>query len=156
MITTGAVRDDGTSRSYVIPEYPAVADYRMVGALVDAARARGARWHAGITWSLDAFYARNAIVVDGDGIGSMSHRGYWTGAQEERIRDLRTAGVLNCEMEAGITLTLAGLFGLRAGAICVVSDRTPWPGPAAIDLDRNMGVCIEVATAALVSLAQGA
>src|SRR5512138_117772 len=28
VVTTGAVRDDGTSRSYVAPEYPAVADWR--------------------------------------------------------------------------------------------------------------------------------
>jgi uridine phosphorylase len=154
VITTGAVRDDGTSRSYVIPEYPAVADYRVVATLVAAARAGGARWHAGITWSLDAFYARNAVLTETGGIGSMSFGGYWTSAQEERIRDLRTAGVLNCEMEAGVTLTLAGLFGLRAGAICVVSDRTPWPGPAAIDLDRNMAACIAVANAAMLSLAK--
>ena len=50
-------------------------------------------------------------------------------------------------------LTLAGLFGVRAGCICVVSDRTPWPGPAAIDLDRNMGECIEVAGQAMRTLA---
>ena len=154
VISTGAVRDDGTSRSYVAPEYPAVADYRVVGALVAAARAAGAPFHAGITWSLDAFYARNAIATPGGGMGSMSMGGYWTSSQEARIRDLRTAGVLNCEMEAGIVLTLAGLFRLRAGAICVVSDRTPWPGPAAIDLDRNMHRCIEVATAAMLRLAR--
>jgi len=29
VITTGAVREDGTSRSYVVPEYPAVADWRV-------------------------------------------------------------------------------------------------------------------------------
>ena len=154
VITTGAVRDDGTSRSYVTPEYPAVADYRIVSALVAAARDRGVRFHSGITWSLDAFYARNAILTQGGGMGSMSFGGYWTAAQEERIRDLRSAGVLNCEMEAGVILTLAGLFGLRAGAVCVVSDRTPWPGPAAIDLDRNMGTCIEVASAAMLTLAR--
>lgn len=155
VITTGAVRDDGTSRSYVVPEYPAVADWRVVGALVEAARARGAPFHVGITWSLDAFYARNAVLLPDGGFGSMSFGGYWTRAQEERIRELRTAGVLNCEMESGILLTLAGLFGLRAGCICVVSDRTPWPGPAAIDLDRNMSACIEVATAAMLALAEG-
>ena len=162
VITTGAVRDDGTSRSYVVPEFPAVADYRVVSALVTAARQRGARFHTGITWSLDAFYARNAILTPDDaaastkryGMASMSFGGYWTAAQEERIRALRSAGVLNCEMEAGVLLTLAGLFGLRAGAVCVVSDRTPWPGPAAIDLDRNMGTCIEVASAAMLTLAR--
>jgi uridine phosphorylase len=66
---------------------------------------------------------------------------------------MRCAGVLNCEMESGVLLTLAGLFDVRAGCICVVSDRTPWPGPAAIDLDRNMGECIDVAGQAMCALA---
>lgn len=153
VITTGAVRDDGTTRSYVVPEYPAVADWRLVTALAEAAEARGLRWHAGITWSLDAFYARNAVLGADGSLRSMSFGGYWTRALEERIRDLQRAQVLNCEMEAGAILTLAGLFGLRAGCICVVSDRTPWPGPSEIDLDRNMAACIEVAADAMGQLA---
>lgn len=152
-ITTACVRDDGTSRTYVIPEYPAVADHRVVGALVDAARSRGVRAHTGITWSLDAFYVRNAIAGPGGSMSSMSVGGYWPSHLETRIRDMQQARVMNCEMEAGVILTLAGLFGIRAGAICVVSDRTPWPGPSALDLDRNMDDCIEVATRAMLSLA---
>jgi uridine phosphorylase len=150
VVTTGAVRDDGTSRSYVVPEYPAVADHALVGALLAAAKERGAPCRAGITWSLDAFYARNAIATEGGGMASMSVGGYWTRGHADRIHDMRAARVLNCEMEAGTLLTLANLFGVRAGAICVVSDRTPWPGPAEIDLDRNMGQCIEVATTAML------
>lgn len=156
VVTTGAVRDDGTSRSYVIPEYPAVAHHAVVGALLAAATARGARAHAGISWSLDAFYARNAVLGAGGGLESMSFGGYWTPEHEARVRAMQAAGVLNCEMEAGAILTLAGLFGLRAGCICVVSDRTPWPGPAAIDLDRNMEACIAVATDAMLALAKSA
>jgi uridine phosphorylase len=152
VITQGAVRDDGTSRSYVGPEYPAAAHHRVVAALEDAALEAGAPHHVGITWSLDAFYARNAIATADGGMASMSFRGYWPSHLEARIRDMRSAGVLNCEMESGVLLTLASLFGLRAGCICVVSDRTPWPGPAAIDLDRNMERCIAVATAALQKL----
>jgi uridine phosphorylase len=153
-ITTGCVRDDGTSRTYVVPEYPAVADHRVVGALVDAAAALGIPAQTGITWSLDGFYVRNAIAGPGDSMTSMSVGGYWPSHLEARIRDMRQARVMNCEMEAGILLTLAGLFGIRAGAICVVSDRTPWPGPSALDLDRNMGDCITVATAAMLALAR--
>ncbi len=152
VVTTGAVRDDGTSRSYVIPEFPAVADYRVVAALTGAARESGHRWHAGITWSLDAFYARNAVRREDGSLASMSVGGYWPSHLEPRILDLQAAGVLNCEMEAGVMLTLASLFGRRAGCICVVSDRTPWPGPAEIDLDRNMATCIEVAQAAMLTL----
>jgi uridine phosphorylase len=145
VVTTGAVRDDGTSKTYVVPEYPAVADHRLVSALCAAARARGARCHAGITWSLDAFYARNAILRPDGSMASMIAGGYFPRALEERIRDMQAARVLNCEMEGGVLLTLAGLFGLRAACLCVVSDRTPWPGPSAIDLDRNMATAIEVA-----------
>jgi uridine phosphorylase len=153
VVTTGSVRDDGTSRSYVIPEYPAVADHAIVGALLRGAEAVGHRTHAGISWSLDAFYARNAILDDQGGMASMSVDGYWPSHLETRIRDMQQARVLNCEMESGITLTLAGLFGIRAGCICVVSDRTPWPGPAEIDLDRNMGACIDVASRAMLEVA---
>lgn len=154
VITTGSVRDDGTSRSYVVPEYPAVADWRLVAALCDAAREQEAVWHAGLTWSLDAFYMRNAVLMEDGGMASMSHGGYKPHGLAERIEDMRAARVLNCEMESGVLLTLAGIFGLRAGCICVVSDRTPWPGPAAIDLDRNMATCIRVATAAMLRVAR--
>ena len=154
VVTTGAVRDDGTSTAYVIPEYPAVADHRVVASLMSAAEQRGAHARAGITWSLDAFYARNALVAGDGGLESMSVDGYFPSHWPARIRDMQAAGVLNCEMESGVLLTLAGLFGWRAGCICVVSDRTPWPGPAAIDLDRNMAICIEVASAAMLDLAK--
>jgi uridine phosphorylase len=155
VITTGAVRDDGTSRSYVIPEYPAVADYRVVNALVQAARARDVRASAGLSWSLDAFYARNAILGPGGAIESMSFEGYRPPGLSERILQMQAARVLNCEMESGILLTLAGLFGLRAGCICVVSDRTPWAGPAEIEIDKNMEACISVALDAMLRLAKG-
>lgn len=155
VITTGAVRDDGTSRTYVIPEYPAVAHHAVVAALEDAARARGVRFRSGITWSLDAFYARNAVLGEDGAHLSMSHEGYWPSHLRERIRDMRAARVQNCEMESGILLTLAGVFGLRAGCICVVSDRTPWPGPSEIEIDKNMDACIAVATDAMLRLGAG-
>jgi uridine phosphorylase len=154
VITTAAVRDDGTSRSYVVPEYPAAADHRLVAALLEAAESRGVRHRAGITWSLDAFYVRNAVLQPDGSMASMSVGGYWTREHAERIQDMRIARVQNCEMEAGVLLTLAGLFGVRAGCICVVSDLTPWPGPSHIDLDRNMAVCIEVALDAMLSVAK--
>lgn len=153
VITTGAVRDDGTTRSYVAPEYPAVADWRVVGALVAAARAAGVRWRAGVTWSLDAFFARNARLAPDGALASAHFGGYWTPEHEAQLRAMQAAGVLNCEMETGALLTLAGLFGLRAGAICVVSDRTPWRPGEPFDLDRNMAAAIAVAHDAIARLA---
>jgi uridine phosphorylase len=152
VITTGAVRDDGTSRSYVPAEYPAIADYRIVAALAQAARDRGVRATCGISWSLDAFYARNAALAADGEIESMSFPGFAVPGLAQRIADYRGARVLNMEMESGVLLTLAGLFGLRAGCICVVSDRTPWPGPSELDIDKNMDACIAVANAAMLAL----
>ena len=155
VITTGAVRDDGTSRSYVLPEYPAVASWQVVSALVTAARARGVRHAVGVTWSLDAFYARNAVLGADGAIESMSVGGFRPPELESRLTAMRDARVQNCEMESGVLLTLASLFGLEAGCICVVSDRAPWPGPAELDIDKNMDACIAVATDAMLALAQG-
>lgn len=150
VVSTGAVRDDGTSRSYVLPEYPALADHELVGALLAAAARRDARCRAGITWSLDAFYMRNAVATADGGMAGMSVGGYWPAENARRLEDMRAARVQNMEMEAGVLLTLAGLFGVRAGCICVVSDLTPWPGPGEIDLDRNMAECIEIGVEAML------
>jgi uridine phosphorylase len=156
VITTGAVRDDGTSRSYVLPEFPAVADWAVVAALVAAARARGVRHAVGVTWSLDAFYARNAVLGPEGTIETMSFAGYRAPELEARLVQMRAARVQNCEMESGILLTLGALFGLQTGCICVVSDRAPWPGPAELDIDKNMDACIGVATDAMLALVKGA
>jgi len=154
VITTGAVRDDGTSASYVEPSYPAVASHEVVTALVEAARERGTRFRTGFTWSIDAFYARNAVLGEGGAIESMAFGGYRAPGLAQRIEQMRDARVLNIEMESGILLTLAGLYGLRAGCICVVSDRAPWPGPAELDIDKNMDSCIAIAVDAMLRLVQ--
>jgi uridine phosphorylase len=158
VITAGAVRDDGTTKSYVTPEYPAVADYEIVGALVKAAKESGARFHVGITWSMDGFYARNKTLAEHGKLRSMSHKEYSQSWMNSILLDLKQARVQNCEMEAATILTLSNLFGLKAGCICAVSDRAPWPGPAAesLDLERNMAGCIDIATKAMLEIAQGA
>lgn len=155
VISTGAIRDDGTSKTYVQPEYPAVASYEVVAALVAAAKASGARHHTGITASTDGFYSRNKVSVDGK-ILPMSHKSFDQTRGNDPLLDWKAAGALNVEMESGVTFTLANLFGLRAGAICTVSDRTPWvsPGQDALSLDQNIRGAIDVAIAAALALAK--
>ena len=155
VITTGAVRDEGTSKSYILPEYPAVAHYEVVSALVAASRSAGVPVHTGVTWSMDGFYARNKVLGADGSLVSMSYRGYSQSWMMAFVQDLKAAGVKNCEMESSAILTLAGLFGLRAGCICTVSDLTPWPGPStgSLDLDRNMTQLIEIAIQAMLQIA---
>ena len=111
VITTGAVRQEGTSDEYVREDYPASADDRVVGALVTAAERLGYDYHVGITASTDSFYA---------GQGRPGFEGFEAAGSDELVPDLRAARVLNFEMEAAAILTLANLYGLRAGAVCTV------------------------------------
>ena len=111
VITTGAVRQEGTSTEYVREDYPATADPRVVSALVAAAEELDYDYHLGITCSTDSFYA---------GQSRPGFDGFEARDSEANIDELRDAGVLNFEMEAASILTLAGIYGLRAGAVCTV------------------------------------
>ena len=111
VISTGAVRLEGTSKQYVRVEYPALASYEVVSALVEAAEGLGYRYHVGITASTDSFYCGQARP---------GFKGYWQSWINDLIPDLSAANVINFEMEAAALFTLANLFGLRAGAVCAV------------------------------------
>ncbi|MDI6819393.1 MAG: nucleoside phosphorylase [Candidatus Hodarchaeaceae archaeon] len=95
IIATAAVRADGTSKVYVPAEYPAVADFGVVSALTKAAEKLGTKAHVGKVVSTDAFYAGQLDI--------------WG-----------KANVLSAEMECSTIFTVAGLKGLRAGAILAV------------------------------------
>ncbi|ARS88504.1 nucleoside phosphorylase [Natrarchaeobaculum aegyptiacum] len=111
VITTGGVRQEGTSDEYVREDYPAVADHEVVAALVAAAERLGYDYHAGITASTDSFYA---------GQGRPGFEGFEAAGSAQLLEELQAANVTNVEMEASAILTLANVYGLRAGAVCTV------------------------------------
>jgi len=111
IISAGAVRLDGASKDYIMPEFPAIADYNVVLALIKAAQKLKVRYHVGITASTDTFYG---------GQSRKGHNGYIFSEKENLITILQKANVLNFEMEAATLFTLASIFKARAGAICVV------------------------------------
>ncbi|ODR82302.1 uridine phosphorylase [Haladaptatus sp. W1] len=111
VITTGGVRQEGTSDEYVREDYPAVADYEVVAALVAAAERLDYDYHTGITMSADSFYA---------GQGRPGFEGFLAEGGDELVSHLKAANVKNIEMEASAILTIANVYGLRAGAVCSV------------------------------------
>jgi uridine phosphorylase len=135
VITSGAVRQEGTSREYVREDYPAVADHEVVSALVAAAEELGYDYHVGLTCSTDSFYA---------GQGRPGFGGFEAAGADELVAELREAGVLNFEMEAAAICTLAGLYGLRAGAVCTVyANRVT--GEFRTEGERRAGRCASLA-----------
>jgi uridine phosphorylase len=98
VVATGAAKDEGTTERYENVEVPAVPDYEVLSALVDAAERRQAPVHVGPIATDDAFYAETEAYVEA-----------W-----------EAAGLLCVEMEAAALFTLARRKGLAAGAICTV------------------------------------
>lgn len=144
VISTGAVRADGTSKSYAWPEYPAIADHEVVLALIDSASKMKIRFDVGVCFSVDGFYSENKVLKEGR-VAPMSHAGYMPSFMPNRLADVKQMGVKNIEMENATIFTLCSLFGLRAGAICTVSDVVPWhPTEKVIDFEQNMTDCIRV------------
>ncbi len=111
IISTGAVRLEGTSKQYIIPEYPAVASYEVVLALIEAAETLNVKYHVGISASTDSFYV---------GQERPGYRDYMPPFNRGLINFLKQANVLNFEMEASTIFTLSNIYGLRAGMVCAV------------------------------------
>ena len=116
IVATGAAKEEGTTKRYESATVPAVADYDVLSALVDAAEEKeeravkqretakgatgdaGSRVHVGPVATDDAFYAET----------------------DEYVREWEQAGLLAVEMEAAALFTLARRNGIAAGAICTV------------------------------------
>ncbi|MEH7333123.1 nucleoside phosphorylase [Neobacillus drentensis] len=111
IISSGAVRHDGTSPFYVDERYPASAHYEVTVALVEAAEQLNYTYHVGVSCSSASWYC---------GQGRKGFRGYDQTFFANKVEDLRKANVLNFEMEAATIFTLGGLYGLRTGSVCTV------------------------------------
>ena len=113
VISTGAVRLEGASQDYIFLEYPALANYEIAMALIEACERLGMKYHLGLTASQDSFYV---------GEGREGFGGYSNPENKDLISKLQMAKVSNIEMEVAPILTLANLYGLRAGAVCLIVD----------------------------------
>jgi len=123
IINYAGVRMEGTSQRYVSKEYPAVANYEVVLALIQACEKLSAKsgsafggkfkYHLGITASTDSFYV---------GEGRPGFKGYFPSQSKNILSDLQKAKVTNIDMETSALFTLGNLYGLRTGAVCAVFD----------------------------------
>ena len=115
IICSGAMRQDGTSNDYVDVSYPAVANHEIILALIEACEKLGKKYHVGISCTTASFHCGQART---------GFNGYTQSKFQNKISDLQKANVMNFEMESATILTLANIYGFRAGAVfAVVADR---------------------------------
>lgn len=117
IISTGAVRLDGSSEHYAPLAYPAVADFTVTRALVDAAQRRKIPYHAGITASCATFYQGQERYD--------SFRKYVPRSLAGTMKEWQNLNVLNYEMESATLFTACAANGLKAGCVAgVIVNRT--------------------------------
>lgn len=117
IVTSGAVRLDGASQHFAPLTYPAVADFEVTTALVDAARDKSEHVHVGITASSDTFYPGQERYD--------TFSGYVQKSLQGSIEEWQQLHVLNFEMESATLFTMCASQGLKAGCVAgVIINRT--------------------------------
>ncbi len=106
VVATGAIRMEGTSREYAPIEYPAVANFEVLTALADAAKASGRAWHAGVVQCKDSFYGQHSPA-----------RMPVSYELEQKWEAWKRLGVLASEMESAALFTVADALGVRCGSV---------------------------------------
>ncbi len=105
VIATGAIRMEGTTREYAPIEYPAVADFEVMNALVQAAKNLGKPWHAGVVQCKDSFYGQHSP--------EKSPVSYELLEKWEAWKKLH---VKASEMESAALFVVAASLGVRVGS----------------------------------------
>jgi len=106
VVATGAVRMDGTSKEYAPIEYPAVADFDVTCALVQAAKNLEKSWHTGVVQCKDSFYGQHS-----PGRMPVSYE------LEQKWEAWKRLGVLASEMESATLFTVAAARRVRCGSV---------------------------------------
>ena len=106
VVATGAVRMDGTSREYAPIEWPAVPDYQVLTALVQAAQNLNKPWKAGVVQCKDSFYGQHSPSTM-----PVSYE------LQEKWQAWKRLGVLASEMESATLFTVAATRGVRCGSV---------------------------------------
>ena len=113
VISSAAVRAEGMTKAYIPAEYPAAASFEVVAAMTAAAERLHARYHVGVTLSVDSDFV---------GGGRPGPGGYMQPWNTEIAGIYNRAGILNGDRESSSVITMSELFGRRGGSVCSVSD----------------------------------
>ena len=106
VIANSAIRAEGTSREYMPIEFPAVADYDVLTALVQAAQENGASHHVGVVQCKDSFYGQHDP-------GRMPVHTML----ENNWQAWMQGGTLASEMESAALFVIASTLGCRASSV---------------------------------------
>ena len=97
---------EGTSREYAPIEWPAVPDFTVTTALVEACKRLGYPWHAGVVQCKDSFYGQHSPA-----------RMPVSFELEQKWEAWKRLGVLASEMESAALFAVAAARRVRCGSV---------------------------------------
>lgn len=109
VIATGAIRMEGTTREYAPIEFPAVADFDVVNALVSSAKELGFPYHAGVVQCKDSFYGQHE-----------PHKMPVNYELENKWQAWVKLGCLASEMESAALFVVASYLKVKVGSVFLV------------------------------------
>ena len=109
VVATGAIRFEHTSREYAPIEYPAVANFEVTTALVEASRALGKRTQVGVVQCKDAFYGQHSPARMPVSYELLNKWEAW-----------KRLGVKASEMESAALFIVGSVRRVRTGSVMLV------------------------------------
>lgn len=106
VIASGAIRFEHTSREYAPIEYPAVANYEVVTALVHAVENMKKKYHVGVVQCKDAFYGQHSPAKMPVSYELLEKWEAW-----------KRLGVKASEMESAALFVVADALRCRCGSV---------------------------------------
>lgn len=108
-IATGAIRMEGTSKEYCPIEYPAVPDFDVTNALVNAAKRQGVTYHTGVAQCKDAFYGQHRPETLPNSYELLNKWDSW----------IKMNAIIS-EMESAALFIVASYLNVRVGSCFIV------------------------------------
>ena len=139
VVATGAIRYEHTSMEYAPIEFPAVADFDITAALVEASRALGYTTHSGVVQCKDSFYGQHSPEASPVYYELLNKWESW-----------KRLGVKASEMESAALFVVAAALHVRCGSCFhVVWNQEREKAGLDQDMSEDTSAAVKVAVEAL-------
>ena len=139
VVATGAIRFEHTSMEYAPIEFPAVADFNLTAALMQASKALGYTTHSGVVQCKDSFYGQHSPEASPVYYELLKKWESW-----------KRLGVKASEMESAALFVVAAALHVRCGSCFhVVWNQEREKAGLDQDMSEDTSAAVKVAVEAL-------
>ena len=139
VVATGAIRFEHTSMEYAPIEFPAVADFNLTAALMQASKALGYTTHSGVVQCKDSFYGQHSPEASPVYYELLQKWESW-----------KRLGVKASEMESAALFVVAAALHVRCGSCFhVVWNQEREKAGLDQDMSEDTSAAVKVAVEAL-------